>query len=326
MYARILIVAIACLTVAGALVSPAEAQFTTGAGLPQSSLVLEPRYPEPGDTVTVRLNDFSLNTTGAGYTWFINGQIFEAVNNLRAITLVAPPLGESVAIRAVTTLGGGATVVANANLVSTRVDVLIEADTLVPSFYKGRTLPSSGSTIRATALPFLTNGATDPAAYAYTWKLNGKVIDGGSRASVNSVTFSVGFGRTVELTVDVADRNGTLLVSKTTFVPISDPELYFYTVDPLQGLLEQAMLKDSIFTGEEILVRAEPYYVSRDLLSGNVLTEWKLNNRRITNPSSDPQEITLRRQGQQGSFAIGFHIRNLSQLLQGVESSVTLRF
>lgn len=315
-----------CLAVVYSGPTSASAQFSQTPTVPGSSLVTEPRFPEPGQTVTLRLNDFSLNTSGAAYSWFINETELTSAANQRSITLTAPALGQTTTVRTVTTLSGGATVSATATIQPVRVDILLEADTLVPSFYLGRPLPSSGSTIRATALPFLSGASTNPSQYAYTWKLNGNVVDGGSRTGMNSTVFSIGFGRNVELTVDVADRLGNLLVSKTVYVPIANPELHFYVVDPLQGLLEQALSPNSIFTGEEMRLRAEPYYVSRSLLGGNVLTEWKLNNRRIDNPNTDQQEIVLRRSGETGNFKLGFHIRNLNQLLQGAEASLSLRF
>lgn len=306
------------------LVSTAEAQLSelqTNA----SALVVSPRYPEPNTTVQLELNDYGLNTQGARYQWYINGVERVEAANQRSLSLPVGNLGETTTVLVKTILAGGAVVEARTTITPIRVDMLIEADTLVPTFYAGRALPSSGSAIRVTALPFL-GTSQNPSTFSYTWRVGDEIVGGSSLYGKNSVTFSSGFERRVEVSVDIIDQSGTLVAKKTILVPISDPELHFYEVNPLQGLMERALGRNFIFSGDEINVRAEPYYMDRTFMAKQPFIEWKLNGQTITNPSQDPQEIVLRKSGDHGSFTIQFHVRNLRQLLQGVKDSVTITF
>ncbi|MFT5849382.1 MAG: hypothetical protein ACI9H6_000189 [Patiriisocius sp.] len=288
-----------------------------------STITSSPRHPEPGEIVTLGLNDFSINTNGSTIRWFVNGVL--VTENDRSIKINAGALGVVTEILVTTTLPNGATLEATHTIQPIRVDMLIEADTLTPAFYKGRSIPSSGSLVRVTAVPF-TGIDRDPETYSYTWKVKDKVQDGGSRYGNNSVTFTSEFERNMEVSVDIIDTNGKIITSETIYVPLSDPELYYYEINPLRGMSEFAITKGFTFVGDEIRVRAEPYFISSSLLNENPHREWKLNGSTISNPSTDPQEITLRKQGENGSFRLEFHIRNLKQLLQGVKEAVTISF
>ena len=290
-----------------------------------SSLVTSPRYPEPDEQVTVTLNDYSINTRGATISWFINGVEQTTLRNERSIQITAGVLGATDTIRAVTTLPNGATLQAKTTIQPMRVDMLIEADTLTPVFYKGRAIPSSGSLVRVTAIPF-TGENKPPTSYSYVWKVGDTIQAGGSQYGKNFTTFTSRFEKSVFVSVDVLDNSGNILTSESIYVPIADPELYFYEINPLRGVSEQAMNSDFIFVGDEVQIRAEPYFISTALLSQNPHRQWKLNSKVVDNPSADPQEITLRKEGSSGSFSLEFHIRNLQQLLQGVKKSITLTF
>jgi len=307
-----------------------SAPFMTHAQFPStltqentSTITSLPRHPEPGETVTLTLNDYSINTNGATTRWFVNGVMVS--ENERSLQLNAGALGNSTAVIVRTSLPNGTTLEAAHTVTPIRVDMLIEADTLTPAFYKGRSIPSSGSLVRVTAIPF-TGVDRDPETYSYTWKVKDKVQTGGSQYGGNSVTFTSGFERNMEVSVDIIDTDGTIITSETIYVPLSDPELHYYEINPLRGMSEFAIGGGFTFVGDEIRVRAEPYFISSSLLNENPHREWKLNGSTIKNPSGDLQEITLRKQGDSGSFQLEFHIRNLKQLLQGVKKSVTISF
>lgn len=302
----------------------AVAQFTE-IGSSGSTFVVSPRFPEPNERVTIELNDFSINTLGASYTWFINGTELVAAKNQRSIQISAGEAGNRTEVLVRTRLANGATLETKTTIAPVRVDMLIEADTIVPAFYAGRALPSSGSTIRVTAIPFA-DSSRSPNTYSYTWRVGSTVVGGSSMYGKNSVTFSSGFDRNMNVSVDILDSNGSLITTERVNVPIFDPELHFYEVDPLAGLLERAIDDTYIFTNEETMFRAEPYYMDRALMANRPYTEWKLNGETIQNPSNNQQEIVLRRSGERGAFELSYHVRNLRQLLQGVEDSVEITF
>lgn len=312
--------------VIGSTASTAQAQFLDGLSFTEPiTLQQSPQHPAPNQQVTVTLNDYSSNTSGARTQWFVDGVEVVRAQNERAIVLGAGELGYRKNVLVVMTLPAGIQFQAKTTITPIRVDMLIEADTLAPSFYKGRTIPSTGSFVQVTAIPF-TGEARTPESFSYTWRVDDTVQTGGSRLGKNAITFSSGFSKNSTVSVDVLDTDGSLITTKSISIPLTDPELYFYEVNPLRGMSEAAITNDFIFIGDEIKVRAEPYFIDATLLNQNPHIEWKLNGTSIINPNGNLQEITLRKQGGTGSFNLEFHIRNLRQLLQGVKDSVTINF
>ncbi len=289
------------------------------------SLVLQPRFPEPKEQINITINDHGVNTHGATIEWFIDEVRKEEYQNKRSITFITGKLGTSNTIKARSTLPNQTVLEATVIINPVRIDMLIEADTLTPVFYKGRAIPTSGSLIRVTAITF-TGENKSPAEYSYLWRVGGDVQAEGSQFGKNYTTFKSGFKKNVFVSVDVINSEGFTIASESIYVPIAKPELHFYVVNPLRGISETAIDSSFIFIGDEIQIRAEPFFINRKLLSQNPHREWKINNRTVSNPSSDPQEITLRREGVSGSFELEFHIRNLQQLLQGVKRSITIKF
>ena len=149
------------------------------------------------------------------------------------------------------------------------VDIIIEADTYVPAFYKGRAEPTPGSTVRAIALP---NGSLGAASYTYRWELNGQYLGDGS-----SVSFTVPYGREFLLRVDVFSSSGTRIGTGEEYVPISEPIIHFYQTNILRGMSFTTVPINHIMVEEEMSVRAEPYFVTTPFSSRDYVLSWSVN-------------------------------------------------
>ena len=134
----------------------------------------------------------------------------------------------------------------------------------------------------------------------------------------------MGMGQVI--TVDVADNFGQTVARKSIIIPLAKPEVLFYEESPLRGASKQAIQNPHFLTSAEITVRAEPFFMAKDIFQQDHLIEWEINNQKINNPSNDPQYLSLRREMSTGATKVGFHIRNLKQLLQGVEADFTIQF
>lgn len=301
---------------------------TTAQGAPGNSaaqLELAPRDPAPGEVFTVKVNAYAYNTTGATITWSLNDEPVPAFNNQRTVSLTAGSIGAQTKITAVITQVNGQTVVAEQTLTINDIDLIIEADTQVPSFYQGRALPSPGSKVRIVAIPKTSTGAL-PQEFVYTWRVDGRVLGGGSSNGGYVASFTMPKGRGATLVVDVTDQQGKRVVSKSILIENTTPELFFYADNPLRGLSRIAIPDFYNLLGSEVTMRAEAYFMSRNIASADYHQEWQINGRTISNPSSDPQLITLQNAGGAGSFNISYHSRNLKEILQGVEDSFTINF
>ncbi len=306
---------------------PATAMAQFGGLIPEDSISLTtmPQFPGPGESVKISLNDYTMDTVGSSVSWSINGVENTGFANSRSITITAGDIGVNTTVRVALRLRSGVTMTATHTITPVQIDLIIEGNTLTPAFYAGRALPSNQTGVRATALVHTAAGS-DSSLYSYLWHINGTVHEGGSVRGRNSIIFSSQYNQSPTISVDVMNSQGTVIGSQSLSVPMANPELHFYTNNPLRGLSKRAMEDPFILVGNEVTVRAEPYFVGRDILSANPLMDWRLNRSAVSGEAGNPQEITLRRQGEQGNFSLSFHIRNLQNLLQGVERAVRITF
>jgi hypothetical protein len=194
----------------------------------------------------------------------------------------------------------------------------------VPPFYKGKRLGSSGSTFTATALTF-SGSPKETGTLTYLWRVGSKVQNGGVPTTQNSIRFSSEFESELVVSVSVF-KNGIQIAQKAILVPIIVPEVYFYEKNPLRGLSSVAMRGPHLFIGEELLMRAEAYFVDTDLASSNVLRTWKVNNKTVPGDENDPYELTLQKQEGGGVSNISFSLQNMAKLLQGVSGNIGVQF
>ena len=302
-----------------ALPTNAQVGFQTASTI---SIESSPRFPEPGEAVTLSLNAYALGNQNLTISWYVNGTPQSNFANQRNLSLTAGALGQTTTVRA--EIRDGASLLTSSHTITpTQIDIIIEADTTVPAFYQARALPSIGSPVRAVAL--VDTGKTN-GELGYTWSLNNKVIGGGTTRSQNNISFTVPMDPESILGVTVSDSQGRTIASESVIVPNATPEVYFYTDNPLRGLSMSAIGDQYTMLGEEIDVRAEPFYLARNIFTTNPYLQWSIDGQVIDNPNPDPQMITLQNAGGNGSFNIGFSVRNRSQLLQGTDGRFLLRF
>lgn len=202
------------------------------------------------------------------------------------------------------------------------VDIIIEADTFVPAFYKGRREPSTGSRVRAIAV--LNNA--DQAGYRYQWEVGNGAFGGGQKSSGNVVTFSAPLGDQFLIRVDVFNSAGTRIASNQRYVSISEPEAVFYEDSLLRGTAENAVRERYTLVGEEVSIRAVPYFMDRNIFSGKYDLGWKINGEEVTGMTDTDEVITLRNNGGSGTFPIEFALRNAQALTQYVQDKFSITF
>ncbi len=278
-------------------------------------LEIQPEYPNPGDTVSVTLNDYQSNSFGASIAWYVDGTLRPELNNQRTIGVTASDVGKNTTLRAVLTEPGGSTEVAVRTITPVYLDIIVEPQTHVPESYLGRALPSLGSVVNLTAL--LNNGSMMGTDHIYTWKINDQVLDGGPVRGRNKISFVTPQGSNFILSLQVTRLDGTIIGKRALTLPSVSPEVVFYEVNSLYGLSSQSLKGSFRLTGSSATLRAEPYFLDSQVYNQPSILEWTINNQESTPSGSNPYEITLERTGYGGTADLGFHVRSTAQLLQG---------
>ena len=313
-----------CLCAAfGAYSSVSAQSFNLGATV---ELDTNPDDPLPNSITTVTLAAYTVNTNGSSIRWYVDGGERVEARDTRTVTVETGPIGSSMTVRAVVTPQSGTSITVERTLKPSQIDLVIEANSRVPSFYEGRALPVGDELVMATVIPHVPNGSS-PDSLTYTWKLDNKVILGGPVKGVSQTSFAMPDTRT-SLNVVVSDALGNRVGGTTVNLEPAEPELYFYEDNPLRSMSRQAIKNSGTFTlvGDEVSVRAEPYFVASNIFEKNPQMTWTLDGRAIQNFGGDVQALTLRGDGGTGENAVGFELINPESLLQFVKESFTIHF
>lgn len=308
--------------VCGTTANTASAQFLSSQAT--GALELDPQYPRPGERITLRYSDYN-QTQPDNIVWKVNGAEVESLSGLSTVNLTAPRLGELLTVVARPATQTLVPQSASITLVGNDVDIIIESNTRTPYFYEGRRVPSTGSWAHVVAIPHIYTTAGKPVADSellYTWSMDNKVAKRTKGDSTFSFTIpSIGVSL-ISLTIETSD--GSTRLERSFSLPATEPTLLFYRVSPT-GLSRTSIADNYLLSEQEVTVRAEPYFVSRDIYS-SAQHGWTLNGAEVNNNSSDPQMITLQRNNAASISDVGFSLRNLSALTQYVSGLFRLEF
>jgi hypothetical protein len=296
--------------------------INTGAGI---SISASPSFPKPNTPVTLKLIDYSTNTVGAGVEWYVNGVRNESMQNERTIVVESGAIGEKKDVEVRVTPSGGIPMSARYTITSTVIDVIVEAETYTPSFYKGRALPSPESTLRAIAVIHDGSSRT-PQDYAYKWELDGNIIETGALTGKNVMTIPTRRFQTGNLRLEVFDRSGVSVGATSVKIGITQPQMHLYEFSPLRGLSQRVVKSPATIIGEETTLYAEPYFMNIQSIATDTNFEWLLNKTVVTQNVTTPNTIVLRRVGEGGQADVVVSAFSKSKLPQYAKGSLRVVF
>lgn len=194
---------------------------------------------------------------------------------------------------------------------SGEVDLIIEADTLKPVFYRGRDELIPGSWVKIVAVPSSDNFFNAP-GLTYYWE-----IEGDKQASNSNVlTITVPNGREMDISVRVKDQNGRLFAESAKTIPVSSPFMVFYEDNPLRGTADVSFGESIGLLSEEVSIRAVPFFMDRSL-SNSLTTNWRVDRSEVVNGNTDPYVITLQAvEDGKNNYNVNFDVFNKSNPLQ----------
>lgn len=315
---RILITVLAFLPAAGLY-----AQNNLNDQLTNIGIETNPEFPRPGETVQLSLNDYGSNAFGSEILWYINGEPVSASQNQRKAEMVAGTAGVTQEIEVELRSPAGGVIRLNRSITPVFLDIIIEPQTHVPDFYLGRALPSFGSRINATAL--VNGGAIDPKSLLYTWRINRTVVDGGTLRGGYKVDFTAPQGDYFTLSLEVMRPSGEVVARRAYDVASVKPTVEFYEYSDLFGLSPLAITTAYIPTKPTNTLQATPYNLAIQTYNDPDILEWRVDSQ-VVSAGTNPYQLTFARQFTSGKSQVDFHVRNRTQLLQGVKGGLTISY
>ncbi|MBI2023259.1 hypothetical protein HYT01_01700 [Candidatus Giovannonibacteria bacterium] len=265
--------------------------------VPDDAIVFNttPQYPKPGENVTVSVNSYIFDISRAEFVWTVNSKKVAAGGGITSVNLKAGSAGSTAVVKVSASLNNEV-YEGNTVIYVTDVDLVVNANTYAPNFYRGSKLITPGSTIDIFAVPFLYFDGTrlNPTTLSYEWTLNGTRMGNQS-----------GKGRD-KLSLDIADVNGyydielkvsspqkTVIAAKRISFQTQAPKILFYKTDTLLGRKPVALQNLNEFAGNTFTIAAEPYFFDLRFVS-KLLTRWSSNGQTINKKdSTKPFELEL---------------------------------
>jgi len=202
------------------------------------------------------------------------------------------------------------------------VHIVAEGVTTVPTLYSGRREPVAGSPLHLVAVAYSDSKFTE-SALQYLWSINGTKL--ATQQNFADIVAPDGTDVLVQLTI--RDSSGNLFAQTAKYIRLSKPFLNFYEDNPLRGLSQSKINTDYYLIGDEITIRAIPFFMDTSIYSNIQEPEWRVNNQQIENVGSDPFSITLQRsEGFQNLFMIDFQIRSAKVITQFVQNKFNFSF
>jgi hypothetical protein len=312
--------------------------FDSNTGLPagvdeQISVDQTPRVPKPGEIVEIRVTSYMTNLNKAKLTWIQDGKVLLSQTGAVVNQVQAPASGKSSTVVITIQKETGGTISKTITLSPADVDLMYEAQTYSPPFYKGKRLFTSESVISFVAVPnFInTSGIQIPAEnLVYTWSINGTVQQSISGYGRNTfITKGSLIERPMTVLVEVSAINSTLKASQSVTVKSTKPKVVIYENNPLLGIVYDHAIQGSFLLERgRVDFEATPYFFAApDKNSTDLVYAWSINGTKIT--SKNPQENYLvleNTDNKDGTAMINVNVKHTQNILQTTLSNLQLNF
>lgn len=296
-----------------------------------------PQFPEAYEKVELNLTSFSFDLDRASIFWSINGNLSQEGVGKKRFTFTTGALGSLSTITVSIQTALGQQITKNVVIQPQSVDLLSNAFTYTPPFYRGKALPSSNSFTIVTAMPEFTTRSgvkLDPKNLVYTWEEGGVVLGNLSGFGKQSVVIeNATIPRlTKNVAVTISSFDNSIQMRRSINITTYAPTVVLYEKHPLSGILYENALNGNVtFSEKELEVRAEPYFFSLDDVNSDKLRYlWRINGRDISVPLNEQRnEMIFRQEGEEsGTAEISLFVSNgnLSKILQEARNKVFIMF
>lgn len=261
------------------------------------SLQASPLFPQPKQPVTVTVNSSAMDLVRSTITWYVNGTVVKKGLGVTSIQVSTGAEGSSKVVVAEVENAAGKRAIKSIQITSASVDVVWEAHSYTPPFYKGKALYPYQGTFTAVAITNLVeNGVRlNPKDLIYTWEVDGELLKKSSGLGKDSAMLSGSIIiQPLRISVEVSSPSGKTTSRGGTTIEPRAPETVLYEESPLYGPLYHKSFGSSItLKNQEIWLKAVPYYFSTPRSNPAQLTyAWTINN----SISSDTRDTVILRQ------------------------------
>lgn len=267
------------------------AQTTSSAFDETVSIEIIPKIPAPKELVNAEVkSSYYASLKKANVSWVVDGVVKKSGVGETFFQFQAPASGKNSNISVSVTKENGLVLRDSISLAPSDIDLVYEADTYVPPFYRGRSLFTHQSAVTVAAMTtFIENGVRLPKEkITYTWAKDDEIIQSASGVGRDSIKIQGALiSRPFYVSVVAESINSNLTAKKRILINPTTPQVVLYENNPIYGsIFEKALTGTFNFDREEVGITAVPYFFSaQERSSGNLQYRWFENGRRVGDDS-----------------------------------------
>lgn len=313
--------------------APVYAQYILPPSADPILFKLSPSNPEPGSIVHIFANSLTFDLKKTHVTWYVNDALLLEGDGLTEVDVTLGSTGSATHVIALAEKDGETLASAEVFMRPAEVDLLWEANSYVPPFYKGKHLASPNSVVRAEAYARLRDQEGNlilPSEIEYTWHRNGALLasQSGRGKSYASFPAPLLFGSDT-ISVEVTSIDESVSASATTIIPSVDPFVVLYQEHPLFGIFYHAAVARAAFLPDvEATFVAIPYFASSitSHSDARLLYAWRVNDRPITVDGAEPHRLTINAENSTGEAHVEVAVSHLTNYFMDARGAWDIAF
>ena len=298
----------------------------------QIEITITPENPEPLQMVAASLQSFSYDLDRSKITWLVDGVEKKTDMGLKEFSTLAGKNGQKTTVKARIQVTDGLKEV-EISFTPSVVDLVYEARSYTPPFYKGRALNPKQGLVVVTAIPELIKSTGEKILsqnIVYTWKKNGEAQAYASGVAKNTFSFSGTVPiRDNSVEVTVSSLIGNLTASKKINISAIDPKIVFYEDSPIYGVMfNKAIINTVKLVSDEFKVKTFPYFMSVGYAqSPDLKYKWVVNSNPVQNLEEDSTAMIFRQENSGAGVAnITLNVESISKIFQLGTNSFVINF
>lgn len=309
--------------------SLASAQLT-GPDTSSVDLAITPQNPRPNQSVTANLVSYSIDINRADVTWSINGKQVAAGKGLKTFSFTTGSLGTKTSLEVLIVSEDGYPILKDLSINPASVNLLVEATSYTPPFYRGEAYFPYQGTARVIAVPSFVDdsGKQIPASnLIFNWKDGTRNLTDASGIGRNILNYKGSVPiRTGTVSVEVSSLDQKSVAEGNVNIEPVEPSVVLYENDPEYGVLYNKALASPVNLNKgEMTVVAVPYYF--DVLDPgdyNLNYQWNVSGSSV-NSSGD--SIVLKNPSSGGGQAnLSLQLSNTTDIFQFASAALDINF
>jgi hypothetical protein len=297
-----------------------SAQMPNISGMDDLQTTVNPAHPRPGEKTTIQVENYSTDLNKAEISWFLGAKLQKQAVGEKSFSFTMGSAGSATTITILAKTSEGQNLQKILTFRPSEIDLVWEAQSYTPPFYKGKALFPYQGLVKVVAIPQMvdSNGANlKPSALTYKWKKDGNIVTVSSGYGKNVFYFNGGVPlRAVTIEVEASSEDNQMFAVNSVDIKPIQPMVRFYENDPKMGILWNNIINSRfVLQNEEVKISAIPYFF--DVASkndSNLRYDWKMNGTAVKNTNGNLSDIIFRQPGNMfGETSVSLQISNSNQ-------------